>query len=98
MELTAGEAHRLGALEVSLTAVYEQMETFSIPTRPSVATLLKQASGTFLEAAGKPCGVCYGLEGKADMVLCDRCGDCYHEECLNEGGQPPVALGPWICQ
>ena len=72
VELAAGEVQRLGAPEVSLTAIYEQQEASTVPTRPSVATLLLQASSTFLEAAGKPCGVCHWLEGESDMVMCDR--------------------------
>jgi PHD-finger len=46
---------------------------------------------------GKPCAECATLRGEADMVVCDRCEDCYHTGCANIKGYSPVHQGPWYC-
>lgn len=44
---------------------------------------------------GVPCALCEGLEGEAEMVVCDKCESPYHPHCLEP--KCAVGRGPWYC-
>lgn len=31
------------------------------------------------------------------MVLCDRCNECWHPDCLREAEREHASEGPWMC-
>jgi len=86
-----------GVEEIYLTQLYEAVEAdatqHTIRTRDAntVCALWDE------KLRGKPCNECGTLRGEADMVVCDRCEDCYHVECANTMGHSPVHEGPWYC-
>lgn len=34
----------------------------------------------------RPCKLCQDAQHQDDMVLCDKCNDCYHRDCARSSG------------
>lgn len=45
----------------------------------------------------RPCQLCEDAQHQEDMILCDRCNDCYHRDCARSSGGSRVHDGPWFC-
>ena len=52
------------------------------PWNPAEAIMI--ASGS--PADDRPCKLCQDAQHQEDMVLCDRCNDCYHPDCARDSG------------
>ena len=48
---------------------------------------------------GKPCRICGSTKEEEKMVVCDKCEECFHTECVT-GAKGYVAPndGPWYCK
>jgi hypothetical protein len=53
------------------------------------------ASGQAMD--DRPCKYCNDAQHQQDMILCDRCNDCYHKDCARSSGGSQVHDGPWFC-
>lgn len=45
----------------------------------------------------RPCKLCKGEDQQEDMILCDRCEDCYHRDCASMTEGTRMHDGPWFC-
>lgn len=45
----------------------------------------------------RPCKHCKEEDRQEDMILCDRCEDCYHRDCASKIGGTKIHDGPWFC-
>ena len=86
-----------GAEKLDITALYEAVEADATQctVRPREINAICAVWDERLR--GKPCKECNTLRGEDDMVVCDRCEDCYHAECGDYKGLSPVHRGPWYC-
>lgn len=75
-------AYRPNLPPVDLDLVYQQQQeaqgALPLPFQAAVN------APTILEAAGRPCKVCSGLQNEETMILCECCKDAFHPDCLSE--------------
>lgn len=42
----------------------------------------------------RPCQLCEDAQHQEDMILCDRCNDCYHRDCARSSGGSRYTMDP----
>ena len=62
--------------------VPKMMITSYAPWNPAEAIMI--ASGNPID--DRPCKLCEDAQHQDDMILCDRCNDCYHRDCARSSG------------
>lgn len=45
----------------------------------------------------RPCKECTKKHDQKNMILCDRCNECYHRACARRTAGSRVHDGPWFC-
>ena len=79
-----------GAEPLNVSTLYEAVEADATQDtiRRDSAPAICAAWAEHLR--GKPCAECHSVRGEADMVVCDRCEECYHIPCADHKGYSPV--------